>query len=272
MGTARPGGGRRRGPHGHTAAATACHRKGGENSTRIKDGSAGTAAVKRVTLLRQMYRRCTGLGAPSSRWKASGSGLPVPKGMAGNSPSRAIALGAGSEGEKPRTGQVTRTWGAQRDLQDERLCLKGTHFWLAGKLLPLASREVLAEFTGLSSGNKTGRREDDGHGHIPDLGTPKGDLLSPQGTQRLFIRDELHSAFPSRRPASSTASDSGKPCLLLPPPHRWSPLGDHWLLHQHLPPPAGEEEDKDAALSAAKKVPFTVLVSQEVAKQVIHRP
>ena len=43
-------------------------------------------------------------------------------------------------------------------------------------------------------------------------------------------------------------------------------------MHQHLPLPAGEEEDKDAALSAAKKVPFTVLVSQEVAKQVIHRP
>ena len=152
-----------------------------------------------------MYRRCTGLGAPSSRWKAAGSGLPVPKGIASNSPSRALAVGAGSEEEKPRTWGRSQGPGEHREIsKSKRLCLKGTHFWLAGELVPralplrpLASQEVLVEFTGLSSGNKTGRREDDGHGHIPVPGTPEGDLLSPQGPQMLLIRDELHSASPS---------------------------------------------------------------------------
>lgn len=58
-----------------------------------------------------------GLGAPNSCWKASGSGLPVPKGITGNLLSQAIAIRAGGEAEKLRMGQVRRTWGAHKDLQ-----------------------------------------------------------------------------------------------------------------------------------------------------------
>lgn len=83
----------------------------------MKDSRASTAIFKQATVIREIYRRCVGLGAPNSCWKASGSGLPVPKGIAGNSPSQAIAIGAGSEVEKPRMGQVRRTWGAHKDLQ-----------------------------------------------------------------------------------------------------------------------------------------------------------
>lgn len=95
-------------------------------------------------------------------------------------------------------GQIRRTWGVQKDLQVGE-ALKSTHFLLACTLAPQAlpllipeGWEALADLTGVSSRNKTWRDQNDGHRHIPGLGTPRRALLSPQRPQMLLIRHELH--------------------------------------------------------------------------------